>query len=309
MSNIYAVGETTYDIVFKNNQPSHAIVGGSALNTAVSLGRIGLPIHFISRLGNDKIGDLSIRFLIDNGVKTENIIRFKGNSRISLAFLDNENNAEYQFYQIQQPSSLEFPEPTGDDILLFGSSNAIQDEGRNNLLSFLKQAFGKRVLTIYDPNIRETDKNKLTGNRQKVEENMQFTQILKGSEQDFYRLYNTSDAEIIFSKVKLFGIKALIVTAGEYPVRLITGQIAKTYPLESVKTISTIGAGDNFTAGMIAGFYKHHVSIENLNSVTENCWDEIISFGNSFANEVCRSDDNYISTRFASRFSKEYLKS
>jgi fructokinase len=309
MRNIYTVGETTYDIVFKNNQPIHAVVGGSALNTAVSLGRIGLPIHFISRLGNDKIGDLSIRFLTKNGVKTENIIRFEGNSRISLAFMDKENNAEYQFYETQHTPSLEFPEPSGDDILLFGSSNAIHDEGRNNLLLFLKQAFGKKTLTIYDPNIRETDQNKLTGIRQKVEENIQFTQILKGSEQDFYRLYETTDAEKIYSRAKPFGIKALIVTAGEKPVQLITSQLSKTYPLESVKTISTIGAGDNFTAGMMAGFYNNHISIQNLNSLTENCWDEIISFGNSFASEVCSSDENYISSGFASRFTDKHLKS
>jgi fructokinase len=309
MRAIYTIGETTFDIIFKNNQPSHAVVGGSALNTAVSSGRIGLPIHFISRLGNDKIGDLSIRFLIDNGVRIENIIRFEGNSRISLAFLDDEKNAEYQFYKAQQTPSLEFPKPTGDDIILFGSTNAVQEEGRNELLLFLKQAIDKKSLTIYDPNIRESDGNKLIGIRQKVEENLQFTQILKGSDQDFHRLYETSDAGKIFSKVKLLGVKALIVTAGEKPVKLITSHISKTYPLEPVKTINTIGAGDNFTAGMIAGFYKHQVKTLNLDDLRETSWDEIISVGISFASEVCELEYNYVSANFAQKFSEQFLKS
>lgn len=308
MRNIYTVGESTYDIVFKNNQPSHAIVGGSALNTSVSLGRLRLPVHFISRLGNDKIGKISTQFLQENGVNIENIIQFGGNSRISIAFMDEKNIAEYQFYSSHNLPSLQFTEPTIEDIISFGSSVAIQDEGRGSFLHFLKQATNKGALTIYDPNIRESDKIKLLKIRQKVENNLGFTHILKGSDQDFYRLYETTDAEKIFEKVNPFGIKFLIVTAGEKPVQLITPEISKSYTFKPFKTVNTIGAGDNFTAGIIAGFYKHHINSLNINLLSEYRWDEIIGFGNSFASEVCKSEVNYISTDFASRFSESFLR-
>ena len=40
MASIYGVGETTYDIVFKNGSPVGAHVGGSILNTVVTMGRL-----------------------------------------------------------------------------------------------------------------------------------------------------------------------------------------------------------------------------------------------------------------------------
>jgi fructokinase len=308
MKAIYGIGETTYDIVFKKNQPQRAIVGGSVLNTSVSLGRLGLPVHFISSLGNDKIGDLSIGFLIGNGVNIERVNRYIGNSRIALAFMDEKNNAEYQFYNASQSPQLQYPKPTNEDIILFGSTNATQEDGRNELLCFLNQANANKSITIYDPNIRESDKNKLIGVRQKVEENMRFAKILKGSDQDFMRLYETSDAEKIFEKISHFGIKALIVTAGEKPVHLITNEISKSYPINPIKTVSTIGAGDNFTAGTITGFCKHNVNFQSIDLLSELQWNDIIDIGISFASEVCKSDDNYISTNFASTLNEQFLK-
>jgi fructokinase len=213
--------------------------------------------------------------------------------------MDDNNNAEYQFHKASLLPSLRFPELVDNDLISFGSTMAVHNEGRNELLQFLKTA-DKKALTIYDPNIRETDKKELTGIRQKVEENLHLTKVLKGSEQDFCRLYETSDATTIFSKMNTYGIKALIITAGEKPVQLITSNFSKEYHFEAVKPVSTIGAGDNFTAGIIAGFYKYQVNIENINSLPEQCWDHIINLGNSFAAEVCKCEFNYISPQFAS---------
>ncbi|HPS13351.1 MAG TPA: PfkB family carbohydrate kinase [Prolixibacteraceae bacterium] len=304
MRSIYTIGETTFDIVFKNEQPILGIVGGSALNTAVSLGRAGLPIHFISRLGNDRIGNLALKLLIENGINTGYITRFEGNSRISLAFMDENNNAEYQFYQAGLMPDLHYPVPVTDDIISFGSTLAIQNEGRGNLLGFLKEGLTQKAITIYDPNIRQKQENKLAGIRVNVEENFRLTTILKGSAEDFEKLYGVTNPEEIFQKVQSFGIQTLIITSGDNPVQLITERFSKKYPVEMVQPVSTIGCGDNFTAGMIAGMYQLNVRSENINSIPIVTWDQIIQTGNSFASEVCRSDMNYISEEFASKFRK-----
>ena len=65
---IYAVGETVYDILFKGEQPVAARPGGAMLNASVSLGRLGLPIHLITEIGNDQVGSQIQKFLKDNGV-------------------------------------------------------------------------------------------------------------------------------------------------------------------------------------------------------------------------------------------------
>ena len=89
MRKIIGIGETILDIIFRNNQPSHAVPGGSTFNTLISLGRLGVPATFISEIGKDTVGDIIIDFMKKNGVCTENLDIFcEGKTPISLAFLD-----------------------------------------------------------------------------------------------------------------------------------------------------------------------------------------------------------------------------
>jgi fructokinase len=299
MSKIYTVGETTYDIIFRKGQPSAAIVGGSVLNTAITLGRLQLPVQFVSRMGNDQVGDLSLDFLKANDVGTEYVVRFDGNSRLALAFMDEDNNADYEFYKSACAPSLIFPALSQKDIVTFGSTNAIKEEGRNNLLLFLNQAHDKDVLTIYDPNIREFGPRELIETRKKVEENLHLAKVLKGSNQDFIRLYETDDADKIFQRVKSLGVKVLIVTSGVQKVEVRTSRISFSFPVQPVKTVSTIGAGDNFTAGLVFGFHKHGICTSNIDDVDESNWHKILKFATDFAARVCCSEENYISKKYA----------
>ncbi len=68
MRKIYAIGETLFDIIFKESQPQAGKPGGAMLNSTVSLGRIGLPVSLISEYGDDDIGRIIDKFLKENGV-------------------------------------------------------------------------------------------------------------------------------------------------------------------------------------------------------------------------------------------------
>lgn len=304
MAKVFSVGETTYDIIFRNGQPTGAVVGGSVLNTSVTLGRLGIPVNFISRMGNDQIGNLSLKFLEANGVNCDYVTRFDGNSRLALAFLDDANNADYQFYKAEKAPSLRFPDLQPDDRVIFGSTNAVRDEGRNSLLLFLNQAHDNNVMTIYDPNIREFGTLELIEVRRKFEENLYLTKILKGSNQDFKRLYETTNADLIFDRVAFYGVETLIVTAGSEPVELRTKSLSMSIPFDPVEPISTIGAGDNFTAGLMYGLIKEGVTTSQLEKLKPERWTQIVGYATTFASEVCQSEDNYITENFAGAFLK-----
>ena len=124
MSRIFAIGETVFDIIFKNGKPASSTPGGSMLNTAVSLGRLGLDVYFISEYGKDKVGELVDNFLRTNGVSTDYVSRSDDlPSSLALAFLDDNNNADYSFYKYHPEKRLDipFPELTHSDIVLYGS--------------------------------------------------------------------------------------------------------------------------------------------------------------------------------------------
>ena len=101
MRKIYGIGETVLDIIFKDSQPQAAETGGSVLNSVVSIGRMGLPVCFISEYGIDDCGELVDNFLKHNGVDSSFVYRYKNaNTSLALAFLDSaKNDAHYSFYK------------------------------------------------------------------------------------------------------------------------------------------------------------------------------------------------------------------
>ena len=64
MRKVIGIGETILDIIFKNNRPHAAVPGGSTFNGLISLGRLEVPVSFISELGNDRVGDFIRDFMV-----------------------------------------------------------------------------------------------------------------------------------------------------------------------------------------------------------------------------------------------------
>ena len=66
MRKVIGIGETILDILFKDSQPTAAVPGGSVFNGIISLGRLGVNVTFISETGNDKVGDIILKFMREN---------------------------------------------------------------------------------------------------------------------------------------------------------------------------------------------------------------------------------------------------
>ena len=99
MRKVIGIGETVLDIIFRNEQPISAVPGGSTFNAIISLGRSGVSTSFISETGNDRVGRNIIQFLRDNGCEADAVNMYPDSkSPLSLAFLNEQNDAEYIFY-------------------------------------------------------------------------------------------------------------------------------------------------------------------------------------------------------------------
>ena len=77
MRKVIGIGETILDILFKNNQPTVAVPGGSVFNGLVSLGRAGANVTFISEVGGDRVGDIILNFMKENGRQCKGLSRPK----------------------------------------------------------------------------------------------------------------------------------------------------------------------------------------------------------------------------------------
>ncbi len=298
MRKVYTIGETVYDIIFRNFEPISVNPGGAMLNTAISLGRLNIPVYFISEFANDTVGCVTDKFLITNKVSTEYVYRYNnGKSAISLAFLDENKNAEYSFYKFYPDTRLniKFPEINKDDIVLFGSFYSITSEVRRPLIEFISAAKENGAIIIYDPNIREPHKKELPEYLDFVYENISFADIVRASDEDFNVIFDVSNPDDAYKLITSNNCRNLICTAGASGVNLQTSDYSKQYAVPKISPVSTIGAGDNFNAGIIFSILKNNIKKEDINCIEAKQWDKIINSGIKFGTNVCLSLENYIS--------------
>lgn len=303
MRKVIGIGETVLDIIFKHGQPVSAVPGGSTCNAVVSMARAGVPATFISEAGNDRVGSKIIDFLKENGVDANYVSVFpESKSPVSLAFLDDNNDAEYIFYKDHPHDQLDFayPEVEADDIVLFGSYYALNPAIRPQVVAFLEHAKAKGAILYYDVNFRPAHKNEVLRITPNLLENLDYADIVRGSNEDFDILYKINDADKVYNAEISFYCKQFIYTQGAGPVRLFAGNgFKKSYPVADTATVSTIGAGDNFNAGFIFGLLKNNVTRDMLaRGIDERQWDSIISYALAFSADCCKDIFNYISTDF-----------
>jgi len=301
--NIYTIGETLFDIIFKNGQPQAGKPGGAMLNSSISLGRIGLPVSLISEYGEDDIGKIIDNFLMENGVSTSFSDHFKqGNTALAIAVLNERNDASYTFYKNYPLKRLEmeFPIIQKDDIILYGSIYAITKEIRTKFINFVTIASTNKGILLYDPNFRKAHASELDELRPLIIENIRMASIIRGSDEDFQNIFGASSPDSAWDVIKEYCC-CMVYTASSEAVFVRTTNFKGRFSVKQIKPVSTIGAGDNFNAGMIAAIYKYGITRDQLSFMGEDMWAKVISSGIEFASDVCMSYENYISDEFAAR--------
>ena len=297
MRKVIGIGETILDILFRDGQPQAAVPGGSVYNAVISLGRMGVNVIFISETGNDKVGDLILDNMRRNGVNTDYVNVFSdGKSPVSLAFLNERNDAEYVFYKNYPAMRLEveMPEVGRDDIVMIGSYFALMPELRSKVEDLLDRAKQAGAIIYYDVNFRSTHRNDAIKLLPVILENFEYA--------DFDNMFSLTDAARVYREKVAFYCKNFICTDADKDIRLFTPTCTKSYAVTPIPTVSTIGAGDNFNAGVVFGLLKYRVRRDDLAELSEADWDAIIQCGQDFSADVCQSVNNSVSEDFVNRY-------
>ena len=311
MRKVIGIGETVLDIIFKNGQPIGAYPGGSTFNAIVSLGRSGISTKFISETGHDRVGEYIISFLKENGVDSDNVNIFpESKSPISLAFLDDNNDAEYIFYKDHPHDQLDFayPDINPDDIEVFGSYYAVNPVIRPQVTGLLDYARNHGAIIYYDVNFRAAHKNDVMKITPNLLENLEYADIVRGSREDFEVLYKMSDPNKVYNAEISFYCKKFIYTNGANPVVLrADSSVQREYPATETETVSTIGAGDNFNAGFIYGMLKYGITRNDIdNGLSTEQWDKLMASAQLFSAECCKSIFNYVSPEFGKQMKASF---
>ncbi len=305
MRKVTGIGETILDIIFKNEQPTAAVPGGSVFNGIISLGRLGADVTMITETGNDRLGQTIKKFMTDNGVNTDHVCMYQdGRTAISLAYLNERNDAEYSFYKDYPKARLDvqWPDLQPDDIVIMGSYFVLNPVLRSKVREFLEYARSRGAFIYYDINFRSTHAEEARALRSTILENFDYADIVRGSTEDFVNMFGISDLAATYRQEVSPHCPNLICTDAEGDIRLFTPTLTHSYKVEKIQTVSTIGAGDNFNAGIVFGLLQEDIHRSDLPALSESRWYSIIRHGISLAAEACQSFNNSISKDFAQRY-------
>jgi len=250
---ILVVGENVVDVL----PDGQAVAGGGPANTAIALTRLGIDCAFAARLGGDPYSRLIEARLSDARLAPTFWVRTDEPSPVAQVSLDGTGGARYRFQLIgaadfnRKPGEL----PTGDrlsgiEAVHLGSLAAYLPPGADVIEEWIA-GIASRVLVSFDPNIRATVYRDLAEVRDRTERYSRFSHHIRASTDDLAALYGTEPVRVTATRWLDRGVRLVVITNG----RSVTayhrdGELTLSAP--KVTVVDTIGAGDSFTAGLLA---------------------------------------------------------
>jgi len=245
---ILIAGEALTDIVVDADGGRREYPGGSPMNVAVALARLGHDAHLLTAIGEDPRGEAIRAHLDDSGVHLTPSSVGPGRTSTAEAVLDASGAATYTFDLAWDPDPAGLPRDL--DAVHTSSIAAVMEPGATTLAELLRTA--RTAATIsYDPNARPTLMGEPADVRARIEENIALSDVVKASDEDVTWLYGTEDVEDVVSSWRELGPSLTVLTrGGEGSVAFSESGRVQVAPVP-VEVVDTVGAGDTFSAGIL----------------------------------------------------------
>ena len=245
---ILIAGEALTDIVVDADGARREHPGGSPLNVAVALSRLGHDAHLLTAIGDDARGDAIRAHLDESGVQLTPASVRPGRTSTAEAVLDAHGAATYTFDLTWDPDTAGLPE--APDAVHTSSIAAVLEPGATTLSALLRSARGSSTIS-YDPNARPTLMGAPEDVRARIEENIALSDVVKASDEDVAWLYGTEDVEDVAASWRDLGPSLTVLTrGGDGAVAFSASGRVQVAPVQ-VEVVDTVGAGDTFSAGIL----------------------------------------------------------
>ena len=242
------IGEALIDIVRRPGAEPVSHAGGSPMNVASGLGRLGVPTTLVTQIGEDAFGEIIKTHLRAAGVDLLPGSVTAGATSSATATLDATGAASYDFDLRWELPELTLPEPC--TVMHTGSIGAILEPGARTVLSAFTAAPAGTLLS-FDPNVRPG----IMGNRddvvRAVEELSAAAHLVKMSDEDAAWLYPGRSLDQIARDYVAAGVALFAVTRGGDGALLRAGGATTERAAHPVTVVDTIGAGDSFMSGLL----------------------------------------------------------
>ncbi|WLQ08126.1 carbohydrate kinase family protein [Arthrobacter oryzae] len=251
-TDVVVVGEAIVDIIDTAAGPVE-FPGGSGMNVAFGLGRLGVSTAFLTALGSDERSRSIQRHLDAAGVHLLPGAEHLNRTSTARALLDSSGSAEYDFdfeWNLPHISPAFLPK-----VLHTGSLASFMEPGATQVRSLLEQ-FSRRCLITYDPNIRPTLLPGHTEALRIFEHTAALATVVKLSAEDAQWLYPRTSPHDVAGRLLDLGTELAIITDGASGSYLRSNAAGIEVPAPAVVVKDTVGAGDSYMSALIAGLIE-----------------------------------------------------
>jgi len=253
---ILAIGEILYDIF-----PEYKRLGGAPFNFAFHLKNLGMPVCFVSRIGNDLEGGEIINFLQQHDLPIENIqIDSRHSTGKVLIELDGKGvpafnilpNVAYDYLEFN--TSIAFLLNANIRLIYFGTLAQRSDYCFKTIQQILEQ---RRPATkcLYDINLRPHCFTK-----QIIVDSLRQCDVLKLNNEELEMLkqmfdFKKSSRAFVEHLMIKYRLEMLCLTKGKNGSELFTlDKHFQAQPAKIDNAADTVGAGDAYTAILSIGY-------------------------------------------------------
>ncbi|MFR9777869.1 carbohydrate kinase family protein [Micromonospora sp. MS34] len=251
---ITVVGESLVDLIEDPSGEPVAHPGGSPANVAVALARLGQPTTLLTQLGGDGYGALLRTQLASSGVRLDPAsVPDLPRTSVARTQIGADGQARYDF-AIDWPS---FPHGSlsgvadGSECLHTGSLATVLEPGADDVLALVRERRAGTTIS-FDPNCRPSLARDAARARLRVTELVAVSDLVKVSREDLDWLHPGQPPDKVARRWLELGALLVVVTLGSAGALAITRQEERRVTAPQVAVVDTVGAGDAFTAGLLA---------------------------------------------------------
>ncbi|GAB3582752.1 carbohydrate kinase family protein [Calidifontibacter terrae] len=244
------VGESLIDIVQRTNGSTSEHVGGSPLNVAVGLARLGHHVQLATWIGDDEHGRAIHDHLAADDVPLVEGGEVAERTATAQATLDDSGAATYTFDLDWQ---LPYAVPSAGRHVHTGSIASWFQPGAEQVRDLAAAHRGEGTFS-FDPNVRPRLMGEPGDYRSGIEELVGLADVVKASDEDIEWLYGADAAlETVARLWAQLGPSIVVVTRGADGALVVFGDEVKSVAGQKVSVTDTVGAGDSFMAGLLSG--------------------------------------------------------
>ncbi len=241
------IGEALIDIVERGGSTTEH-VGGSPLNVAVGLGRLGRGVDFLTHIGDDERGRRIVDHAEASGVQLVSGSTDAAKTPTALATLDEQGSAQYAFdIEWQLTGTPEVGPPT---VVHTGSIAAMLEPGCRATAA-LVDTYHPSATVTFDPNVRPALIEDADAARTRIDRLIERCDVVKASDEDMRWLDPGRTPEQIAETWLSLGPSIVAVTMGGQGSFALCAQGLVRVPAFEVDVVDTVGAGDAYMSGLI----------------------------------------------------------